>query len=223
MPRIARVVVPGRPHHVTQRGNRGVAVFADDEDRRRYLSVLGKYSRRYELEVWAYCLMTNHMHLVVVPQTAEAMGKVLRDTQRTYATRFNAKSGERGHLWHSRYFSCVLDAAHFWTAVRYVERNPVRAGLVRRAVDYRWSSAAAHCGLRDDSLLCGDLELADDVGDWSAWLADEDELDVKRIREQTRTGRPCGAVSFVKRLETRLARPLRLRKRGRKSAEEKQK
>jgi len=204
----------GCPHHITQRGNRRANVFLDDQDRRRYLSLLGDYAGRHGLAVWAYCLMSNHVHFVVVPENAASPARTFRDAHQAYAAWFNRKTRESGHLWQGRFFSCVLDDTHLWSAARYVARNPARAGLVERAEQYRWSSAAAHCGLQKDPLLSGDLEKADHVMDWREWLLDEDDSTVERIRRRTRTGRPCGAVGFVEHLEATLGRVLRPRKRG---------
>jgi putative transposase len=202
------------PHHVTQRGNRGCLVFSDDADRRLYLSLLADYAERYGLAVFAYCLMTNHVHFVAVPSLDDSMGRTFRDTQQAYASKFNRKIRESGHLWQGRFYSCPLDERHFWAAVRYVERNPVRANLAPVAWEYPWSSAAAHCGLRIDPLLSGDLDKADHVGDWKAFLLDEDDTALHLLRTRTRTGRPCGQPSFVEELETRLGRALAPRKPG---------
>lgn len=216
MPRIARAVVPDVPHHVTQRGNRGVDVFLDDGDRERYLSVVSHYARRHGADIWAYCLMTNHMHFVMLPHTPDSLARTLRDAQRSHANYLNEKLNQRGHLWHSRYFSCALDDAHLWTAVRYVERNPVRAGLVATAADHPWSSARAHCGLRLDPLLSLGFPLPGVVHDWAEWLADAsaDAAALETLRTSTRNGRPCGTPSFVERIESALARILHPRKRG---------
>ncbi len=217
MSRIARVVVPGFPHHVTQRGNRCAEVFEDDEDRRTYLRFLKQYATRRGLAIWAYCLMTNHVHLVVVPEREDSLAKGLRDAHTVYAMRFNLRTGLSGHVWQGRFHSCVLDDAHLWAAVRYVERNPVRAGVVEHAEDYPWSSAAAHCGLRADALLSDEFPVKGVVEDWAAWLRNEEDEDaVTRIRRQTHTGRPCGAPAFLTRLGSLLHRDLHPGKRGRK-------
>jgi len=218
MPRIARAVVPGFPHHVSQRGNRGADVFLDAEDRERYLSVASHYARRHGVDIWAYCLMSNHVHFVMLPHTPDSLARTLRDAQRSHAVYLNQKLGQRGHLWQSRYFSCALDEAHLWAAVRYIERNPVRAGLVAVAEDYPWSSAAPHCGLRADAVLSSDFPPPGVVADWAEWLADAaaDAAAVAALRAHTRTGRPCGTPSFVERIEAALERILRPRKRGRK-------
>ena len=146
MPRMARVVIPGVPHHVTQRGNRGEEVFFCDDDRRRYLDLLAKYGAKHGLAVHAYCLMTNHVHLVVVPETAESLAAALKPLHLRHAQELNHRLNISGILWQGRFHSTPLDERHFWAAVRYVERNPVRTGMVEHAWDYPWSSAAAHCG-----------------------------------------------------------------------------
>lgn len=222
MPRIARVVVPGRAHHVTQRGNRRADVFFDEADRRRYLTLLSEYKQRYGLEIVAYCLMTNHVHLVAIPATAEAMGRALHDTHQAYAVHVNRKQAETGHLWQGRFYSAVLDGPHFWSAIRYVERNPVRAGLVARAEEYPWSSARGHCGLAADALLLAlappewlaNMSAEEVHGWWAEWLRNEDEREKATIRHNTLTGRPCGSASFVQTLEGILGRVLHPQKPG---------
>ena len=156
MPRIARPVAPGVPHHVTQRGNRREAVFFSDGDRAAYLACLADHCRKHAVEVLGYCLMTNHVHLVVVPTSANGLEKVFRPLHTHYALSVYRQRGWSRHVWQGRYFLSPLDEAHFWATMRYVERNPVRAGLVRRAEDYRWSSARAHCGLQQDPVLTND-------------------------------------------------------------------
>jgi len=217
MSRVARIVVPGIPHHITQRGNRQAAIFETDEDRLAYLRFLKKYTVQHDLSLWAYCLMTNHVHLVAVPGHEASLGHALRDTHTVYAMYFNSRTACSGHVWQGRFYSCPLDDPHLWAAVRYVERNPVAAGMVERAEAYRWSSAGAHCGLCSDELLSPDFPRPDVVEDWSAWLAqpDEDEL-TAHIRQQTHTGRPCGNEAFLEYVECLLNRAVRPAKRGRK-------
>jgi putative transposase len=215
MSRVARVVVPGFPHHVTQRGNRRAEIFDTDADRDAYLRFVKQYAERHGLAVWAYCLMPNHVHLVVVPARDESLGLALRDAHTVYAMYFNTRMDLTGHLWQGRFRSCPMDGAHLWAAVRYVERNPVRAGLVERAEAYPWSSAAAHCGLRRDPLLSNEFPPPGVIGDWEEWLSDsEDEEYVKRIRTHTHTGRPCGTPDFLEQLENLLQRALRPKRRG---------
>ena len=217
MGRVARAVVAGCPHHVTQRGNRRGDVFEVDEDREAYLALLGQYMAKHGVSLWAYCLMTNHVHLIVVPEEEQSLSRALRDAHTVYAMRFNRRTKLSGHVWQGRFYSCPLDDAHLWAAVRYVERNPVRAGLVERAEEYRWSSAPAHCGLRHDGILAKGFPPEGAIEDWRAWLREEeDEGLLEAIRRHTTTGRPCGSPGFVERVEALLGRRLRPQKRGRK-------
>lgn len=216
MGRVARIVVPGMPHHLTQRGNRREDIFFTPADRAKYANLMRDCCRRHGLSVWAYCWMTNHVHLVAVPASADSLAKALRDAHTAYAVHVNRNQGLSGHLWQGRFFSCVLDESHLLAAVRYVEQNPVRAGLVQRAEDWPWSSAAAHCGLRNDTLLSGQLPWVEDIPDWSAWLAQPDDGQAGGIRSATHTGRPCGSAEFIQRLEKTLGRVLTPAKRGRK-------
>jgi putative transposase len=215
MPRTARVVVPNCPHHVTQRGNRRCDVFLDAADREQYLDGLAKYAELYGVKVWAYCLMTNHVHLILVPKHAEGLGLLLKQTHQTYATHFNLHTGESGHLWQGRYFSCPLDEDHLWTAVRYVEMNPVRAGLVEAAVGFRWSSAQGHAGLRSDPVLDSTFPPAGAIKDWQTWLHFESTEQEKQLQQCTQSGLVCGSESFIKKIERRLKRKLIPGKRGR--------
>ena len=179
MARLARIVVPGIPHHLTQRGNRRDAIFFNKADRSKYLLLLKDQCRMYGLEVWAYCLMTNHVHLVAVPKFGDSLGQSMRRMNSGYTSYINRRQALCGHLWQGRFYSCPLDEANLWSAVRYVERNPVRAGLAKRAEKYPWSSAAAHCGLVQDELLAGELEKSGRVENWREWLREEDETAVK--------------------------------------------
>lgn len=214
MARLARVVVPGLPHHVTQRGNRGINIFRDDGDRRVYIRLLRKYQAQYPISVWAYCLMSNHVHLIVVPQKEGELSLWLHDIHATYAQYLNDKLDENGHLWQGRFFSCPLDEEHQWAAIRYVERNPVKALIVQHAKEYPWSSAPAHCGLRRDPLLAKDFPHDGLIDDWQTWLLKEDESKTKAIRAATKTGRPCGSSQFIDQLEQKLGRVLHCRKPG---------
>lgn len=214
--------MPGLPHHITQRGNLGATIFEQNADRLFYLGILGKYCERYGVDVLAYCLMTNHVHLVAVPSCEEALPMTIRDAHTRYAVWFNRRRGETGHLWQGRYYSCVMDESHMWSAVRYVECNPLRAGLVARAEEYRWSSAAAHCGLRADSLVSNPFPFANAVRDWSAWLAEEDVRQSAAIRDGTLKGRPVGSGRLLQTIETKMNIVLSRRRRGRPSNWQKQ-
>ncbi len=219
MPRLPRTVCAGVPHHVTQRGNRRERVFFSDEDRCIYLKWLAAYTTTHEVDVLAYCLMDNHVHLVLVPAAPDGLHRVLKPLHMRYAQRVNRSRGWTGHLWQGRFYSSALDDSYAWAAIRYVERNPVRAKLARRAESYRWSSAAAHCGLRGDPLLTSGLvwqrRLAS-IGNWSRWLADgDDQPAVEILRRNADKGLPCGTVAFVKALEIIAGRPLEFRPQGR--------
>ena len=203
------------PHHVTQQGAGGADVFYSDQDRREYLTRIDEYARRYGVAIWAYCLMSDHVNFVAVPRRADSLSRTFREAHRAYASWMNRMVGESGHLWQERFHSCVLHGSYLPAAVRYVERGPVRAGLLRRAERWKWSSAAAHCGLRDDPLL-SPIEMPWPRADWAAYLREDDEAEVAALAQRTRTGRPWGPVSFLKRLEKKLGLPILPRKRGRK-------
>ena len=153
MARLARVVAPGRPHHVTQRGNRRQQTFFSDGDYREYLALLGQWCTEYGVRVWAYCLMPNHVHLILVPPSEDALCRAVGETHRRYTRHVNFREGWRGHLWQGRFASFVMDEPHLLAAARYVERNPVKAKLVRKAENWPWSSAAAHAGGQTDDLV----------------------------------------------------------------------
>ena len=214
MPRVARIVLPGVPHHVTQRGNNRQEVFFVDDDRRYYLSMLKAQSERFGLRVLGYCLMPNHVHLVIVPEREESLARGLGRAHFLYTQYINRLHKLSGHLWQNRFFSCAMEDTHLWRAMCYVERNPLRARprLARTAADYPWSSAAAHCGEPDESGLL-DAKLWRELwgrGDWSAVLRrPEDDADVRQIRLSTHTGRPLATDSLLSRLERRLGRRLR--------------
>ena len=226
MPRLARTVCARVPHHITQRGNRREQVFFADGDRAAYLRWLREYAEKHDVDILAYCLMTNHIHLVAVPASDDGLHKVFKPLHMRYAQRINRARSWKGHVWQGRFFSSALDETYLWAAVRYVERNPVRARMVRRAENYAWSSAAAHCGLRDDPVLTRKLSWArqfESVGDWSAWLAEGDEPEkLGVLRRNVENGLPCGSEKFIGKLEKMAGRPLQYRPRGRprKQAEE---
>ncbi len=218
MPRGARVVLPGVPYHITHRGNNRQAVFFAEEDRHAYLAFLRKCARAQRLKVLAYCLMPNHVHLVAIPEREGSLAKGVGYTHLRYAQAFNWRHERSGHVWENRYYSCALDERHLVAALAYVERNPVRAGLVVAAPEYEWSSAGAHVGQHDGSGL---LDIAAWRSDWTVegWLemlsAAQDEAQVEALRQGTRAGRPVGSEAFLTGLEHRLGRRLRPLSRGR--------
>lgn len=170
MPRNARIVAVGVPQHITVRGSRRQEVFFSDDDRIRYLIWLKEYSERFQFPISAYCLMTNHVHIVGTPLDATGMASMMRILSLRHSQFINKLHGWTGHLWHSRYYSTTLDEAHLYRAVRYVEQNPVRAGMIADPVDYPWSSVACHCGLRADSVLSLKSGWGGMVDDWPRLL-----------------------------------------------------
>ncbi|MEW6358204.1 MAG: transposase [Planctomycetota bacterium] len=215
MARIARVVVSGYPHHVTQRGVRSMAIFRDDEDRRAYLRFMAEQTDRFGVEVLAWCLMTNHVHLIAVPSDEAGLARGIGEGHKRFTRMRNFRDGVRGYLFQGRFGSCVMDEAHAVAGVRYVERNPVRARLVRKAWRYRWSSAAYHAGERATDPLVKERDLWDLGGDWKSFLEEEDEESNAALRLSTRTGRPYGEEDFVTLLEELTGRMLRRGKPGR--------
>ncbi|GBE30844.1 transposase IS200 like protein [bacterium BMS3Bbin04] len=210
MPREARFIEPEIPYHVTQRGNYQQNVFHEDQDRHKYLELLNVHSLKNKLEVWAYCLMDNHIHLIVYPRESQSLAKALATTHMMYAQYCHRQSGVVGHFWQGRFYSCALDAQHLVHATRYVEMNPVRARLVETPTDWVWSSARYHLGVCDDPLLdqarWPDEEL---LYDWKAVLeVYDDDASIQRLRYATRTGHPMGSNTWIKALEQRSGRRL---------------
>ncbi|MCL5281152.1 MAG: transposase, partial [Planctomycetes bacterium] len=174
MARLARVVVAGVAHHVTQRGNRRQPTFFQEDDYRAYLQLLGEWCGRCGVEVWAYCLMPNHVHLIVVPESEDGLRRALGEAHRRYTRRINFREGWRGHLWQGRFASFALDEAYLRRAARYVELNPVRAKLCRVPWRWPWSSAAAHVAGQDDGVVRV-APLLERVKDWRAYLREPRE------------------------------------------------
>jgi putative transposase len=218
MARLPRVVVTDVAHHVTQRGNARQAIFRCDSDRLVYLELLRQHCELYHLSLLGYCLMSNHVHLIAVPGAAQSLALALQHTHGRYAAYWNARQASSGHVWQGRVYSCPLDDTHLWTALRYVELNPVRAGMVESAARWRWSSAATHCGAGpNENWLQMELwQKRWTVEGWAQYLAaGESPADLTVLRQFTHTGRPLGTDAFVAELEKATSRPLAPRPRGR--------
>lgn len=214
MARMPRAVIPGFPHHVTQRGNRKQTTFFRSSDYRHYLDLLQEARELQEVKVWAYCLMPNHVHLVLVPGEKTALWRLFREVHTRFTRMINRREGWQGHLWQERFHSFAMDERHLLAAVRYVELNPMRSGLVSSPADWPWSSAAGHLGHREDPIL-DPSPLDREIGDWNQYLqTSEDEIALDTIRKHARTGRPAGNRDFIRHLESHLGRPLAPRKRG---------
>ena len=215
MARLARIVVPGRAHHVTQRGNRREAIFFEDGDQAVYLDLLAEQAAKHEVQAWAYCLMPNHVHLILVPAQADALGLAVGEAHRRYTNFINARGRWTGHLFQSRFASAVLDDDHFVRAVRYVSLNPVRARLVGAPEQWRWSSVRAHLAGEDDALVRV-RPVLDRIPHFQAFLDASAKDDFTELRRAEATGRPLGTADFVAELERLLGRPIARRAPGRK-------
>ena len=213
-----RIVIPEFPHHICHRGNLGQKIFHLESDRRLYLKLLEEQSRHHGVSIQAYCLMSNHVHIIATPHDSNGLHRTFERVEGDYARAIHIRLNRRGHLWQGRFRSAPMDEDHFWAAMVYVEQNPIRAGLVKAATEWRWSSARAHVEGRPDPLL--------DLARWRAtytqdqWrecltLGLKDASLLQRIRESTRTGRPAASELVLDELERKLDQSLRPRNVGR--------
>jgi putative transposase len=225
MARRPRFVMEGIAHHVTQRGNNRQDVFFSEQDRIRYLQMLREYSHRHDVRILGWCLMTNHVHLIAIPGTAESLALALGQAHSQYSLEQNRQQDRPGHLWQGRYFACPLESDRLLSAIRYVELNPVRAGMTAEAWDWRWSSARAHTSpdVHDELLDWPWRKWMEEArlgvwsyADWKATLlATEPPEDVDRMRRATKLGEPLGSDEFVRDLEAKAGRRLRVWTQGR--------
>jgi putative transposase len=216
-------VIPGLAHHVTQRGNRREAIFFEEGDQEIYLDMLAEQTRKADVAVWAYCLMPNHVHLILLPTRSDGLGRAVGETHRRYTNFINARGRWTGHLFQSRFASVVLDHDHLIRAVRYVSMNPVRARLVARPEDWKWSSVRAHLTGADDGLVkvrsvLDRIPHLKELLQASAGTATATEDDFSDLRRAESTGRPLGTAEFVADLESLLGRKIARRSPGRKPA-----
>ena len=215
MPRRARIVIPGFPHHITQRGNNRVRVFREPEDYATYCRLTNRYSKEYGMSVVAYCLMPNHVHFIAIPSQALTLARALNTLHMTYAQYFNTRTQRSGHLWQGRFYSCPLDDEHLFRAIRYVERNPVRASLTRQPWLYAWSSAPAHTGIRSSPIRLLRAPGITSPAHWKDYLEQTDDPIDGNIRRCTHKGVPVGTDQFIRTVEERLAITLSRRQPGR--------
>lgn len=217
MARLARIVIPNIPHHVIQRGNRNQNVFFSDDDKIFYLELLKNFGSKAGLTFWSYCLMDNHVHFIVVPESHQSLSEGFGELHRRYTRRVNFRENWRGYLWHGRFKSFPLDERHLYAAVRYVEQNPVRAGIVSKAEHYRFSSAASHV-FRTKDPVCADFFLLKEIQDWSDYLTTPlSQKELRLFRRHGSTGRPLGNADFIAQLEQITGRHLSIKKPGPKS------
>jgi len=212
MPRKARIVIPNSPHHITQRGNNRQDVFFVDDDRGKFLCLLKEQSTRFGMTIDGFCLMTNHIHIIATPSEEHSLAKTMGRVNLLYSQYISYMHGRTGHLWQNRFYSCPLDAKHYFKALSYIEQNPVRAKMVRYPWSYRWSSAAFHIGGEDKFELMDKSKWKRKSSrlDWKMFLREKLEgLDMDKFRIHCRTGRPLGTDKFISKLEAALGRRLR--------------
>ena len=220
MARLPRIVLPGIPHHVTQRGNRRERVFFEDGDYELYLDLLADAAARARVAIWAYCLMPNHVHVIAVPSDEDGLRRTFRFVHRHYTGYINARMRVTGHLWQGRFSSVAMDDAHLVCALRYVALNPVRARLTERAEDWPWSSARAHIAGKSDAFV--DIAPAlERVGDFAAFLGEpfDEALSYAALRKAESVGRPVGSKEWLADMEARTGLTLAPGKRGPKPKE----
>lgn len=197
---MARIIVPNIPHHVTQRGNRKQTTFFVEEDYIVYKSLLRDWCGKNGVQILSYCLMPNHVHIIAIPLSNESLHLALGEAHRRYTRRINFRNDWFGHLWQGRFFSVPLSESHLIHAIRYVELNPVRAGIVSDPFCYPWSSAKSHLYHLDDKLLSKESFISG-IDNWKNFLQDDIPLDFNDIRSHTKTGRPLGNENFIEKLE----------------------
>lgn len=217
MPRIARAVGAGYPHHLIQRGNNREKIFHDKNDRKQYLSLLKKYSVKWNSPVLVYCLMSNHVHILVRPASNESLYKMMQGVTLCYTQYINRKYHRTGRLWESRYHSCIVEEERYlWAVSRYIEQNPVRARMVKKAEEYFYSSAQAHINGTADDVLGESLFSEKERKEYIQLLSEKMPVkEIDNVRDQTRMGRPLGGESFVRTVERSLNRSFGSRTRGR--------
>ena len=215
MARLPRLILPGIPHHVTQRGNRREQTFFEGGDYELYLDLLAEACGRAHVEIWGYCLMPNHVHIIAVPQDQDGLSRALRHVHRHYTGYINARQRWTGHLWQGRFSSVAMDEPHFVSALRYVSLNPVRARLVHRPEDWCWSSVRAHLAASDDAVVKVGPAL-DRVGDFAAFLGEDfdEALSYAALRKAESVGRPVGSPEWLADMEARTGRTLTAGTRG---------
>ena len=214
MARMPRLVVPGYPQHVTQRGNRRMKTFFCKDDYLAYLTLLADAKAEAGVDIWAYCLMPNHVHLVVVPEEKAGLAALFRHVHRQYSRRINFRENWKGHLWQERFHSFVMDERYLLATVRYTELNPVRASLCDAPQEWPWSSARAHFKGSDDSVVSVQPMLRR-VLNWGGYLSQgQTQAEADSIRRAASTGRPAGDDGFISSLELLTGRELKRKKPG---------
>lgn len=216
MARMARVIVPEFPHHIIQRGNRRQKVFFNENDYSEYLKLLNNYSHRFKVDILAYCLMPNHVHLIAIPQKDGSLAQAIGETHRNYTRFINFREKWRGYLWQGRFSSYVLDERYLLATTRYILLNPVKAKIANKPWDYKWSSTRHHMGTTTNSSLAKDKLLKELIGNWKDFLGiTTNNDDIKLFQLHERTGRPLGDNTFIEKLESILKIKLKKKRAGR--------
>jgi len=219
MPRVARIVAVDYPHHITQRGNYKQNIFSDKSDREKYLTFIKNESKQYGVTILAYCLMTNHVHFIGVPEKENSLGDTFKYAHMKYSQYYNKKKKLTGHLFQGRFYSSVMDEVHTLACARYIERNPVRARLAKKPYLYEFSSARVHCRIDQfDNLEVNKLfkYIDEQQENWANFIeAESDKDQIKEIRKKTKSGRPIGSFRFIDEVEKKLGRRLKLKSKGR--------
>jgi putative transposase len=220
MPRQPRLVLEGMPHHVTQRGNYRQKIFESHKDFQRYSYWIMEYAVKYKVQIIAYCLMSNHVHFIVEPTTKDGLALLFNMTHMRYSQYKHAQKDKKGHLWQGRFYSSVLDDVHLIMAVRYVERNPVRACIVPKASDYIWSSARFHAGLEQEPIIPTYgreriRRICSSEQSWLEYLNEEDEAVSALIREKTQKGGVIASKENISSIEQKFGIILQEKKKGR--------
>ena len=215
MARLPRLVLPGIPHHITQRGNGRQRTFFDDDDYALYLDLLAQAAEQAQTEIWSYCLMPNHVHIILVPSDKDGLRRTLGDTHRRYTGYINARRRTTGHLWQGRFSSVAMDEAHLHQAFRYIALNPVRARLVTRPEDWTWSSVRAHFAQTDDHVVTVAPAL-ERVGDFRTFLGEEfdEAMSYAALRRAESVGRPIGSKEWLSDMEAKTGLTLAPQKPG---------
>ncbi len=217
MGRMPRVIVPGNPHHVVQRGVRKMDIFRSDEDRAAYIERVTDACAQFGVEIWAWCLMSNHVHIVAVPALEDSLSRMMAESHRRYARRINRLEDVRGHLFQERFYSYPIQTdAHLLAVVRYIDMNPVGAGLASYPAEYRWSSARHYARGQADPLV-SPSPLDGMIHDYAAFLdaAVARDASDREIERRIRNGRPLGTPEWIEALEQQTDRRLQPLRHGR--------
>jgi len=216
MARQARIVIDNKPHHITQKGNRGEPIFFEKSDFQAYLDILREQCTRFDVKITSYCLLPNQIYLMAIPKEAKLLSRAIGETHRRYTNMINKRNDWRGHLFQDRFFSYVCDEQYTMRAIRMIENMPVVSKVAPKHDSYLWSSARSRIRLIHDDFLKNPVNF-DAVPNWLEFLSRPmDEKELKAINTHLQTGRPRGNDIFLDEIEAQIGRTVRPKKRGRK-------